>query len=81
MAVTGVQTCALPISVQRKVRDEISYVFDNEPMPYSVYFTTTGVAFHEGDLTEDSHGCIHLSNPEAMHFFDVLQPNDIVVTV
>ncbi|MFD5867512.1 L,D-transpeptidase [Corynebacterium sp. NPDC060344] len=66
--------------VQRKVRDEISYVFDNEPMPYSVYFTTTGVAFHEGDLTEDSHGCIHLSNLEAVHYFEVLQPNDIVVT-
>ena len=77
----GYETPRGEFTVQRKVRDEISYVFDNEPMPYSVYFTTTGVAFHEGDLTEDSHGCIHLSNPEAMHFFDVLQPNDIVVTI
>lgn len=68
-------------TVQRKVRDEISYVFNNEPMPFSVYFTTTGVAFHEGDLTEDSHGCIHLSHEEATHFFGVLQPNDIVVVM
>lgn len=67
-------------TVQRKVRDEISYVFENEPMPFSVYFTTTGVAFHQGDLTQDSHGCIHLSEPDAAHFFDVLKPNDVVVT-
>ena len=77
----GYETPRGEFTVQRKVRDEISYVFDNEPMPFSVYFTTTGVAFHEGDLTQDSHGCIHLSHQDAVHFFDVLEPNDIVVTI
>lgn len=77
----GYETPRGEFTVQRKVRDEISYVFDNEPMPFSVYFTTTGIAFHEGDLTQDSHGCIHLSHQDAVHFFDVLEPNDIVVTI
>ena len=50
-------------------------------MPFSVYFTELGVAFHEGSLEDQSHGCIHLSNEDAVHFFDVLQPSDIVVVV
>lgn len=66
--------------VLRKIRDEISYVYDNEPMPYTVYFTNTGVAFHQGPLDQDSHGCLHLSHVEAVHFFDVLHEGDIVAT-
>ena len=49
-------------------------------MPFSVYFTHPA-GLPRGHLTQDSHGCIHLSHQDAGHFFDVLEPNDIVVTI
>ena len=77
----GHETPRGEFTVLRKVRDEVSYVYNLEPMPFSVYFTELGVAFHEGSLEDQSHGCIHLSNEDAVHFFDVLQPSDNVVVV
>ncbi|MFF0145924.1 L,D-transpeptidase-like protein [Amycolatopsis sulphurea] len=53
----------------------------NAPMPYSVFFTTTGVAFHEGSLNVQSHGCVHLSHEDAVAFFDYLRPSDVVEVV
>jgi lipoprotein-anchoring transpeptidase ErfK/SrfK len=43
------------------------------PMPYSVFFTNTGVAFHEGDLGAESLGCVHLQHDAAVTFFNTLQ--------
>jgi hypothetical protein len=43
------------------------------PMPYSVFFTNTGVAFHEGDLGNESLGCVHLEHDAAVAFFNFLQ--------
>lgn len=42
------------------------------PMPHSVFFAEGGIAFHEGSLTEQSHGCVHLSPHAATIFFDAL---------
>jgi L,D-transpeptidase catalytic domain len=53
----------------------------NGPMPYSVFFTDTGIAFHEGDLGVPSHGCIHLSHAAAVKFFDTLEPGNVVTVV
>ncbi|WJY94069.1 hypothetical protein CFELI_02135 [Corynebacterium felinum] len=64
--------------VLRKVRHEVSYIFDNAPMPYSIYFTTTGVAFHEGDVNLWSHGCIHLNHQDAVTFWNNLHIGDVV---
>ncbi|MCI1255121.1 MAG: L,D-transpeptidase [Corynebacterium provencense] len=64
--------------VTYKVRDEVSREFNNAPMPYSVYFTNSGHAFHEGDPDVESAGCIHLSGPDAVAFFDALEPGDEV---
>lgn len=64
--------------VTRKVREEISHEFGDAPMPYSVYFTDTGVAFHEGEVGVPSAGCIHLSGPDAEEFFNELQVGDMV---
>ncbi|MEZ2121659.1 MULTISPECIES: L,D-transpeptidase [unclassified Corynebacterium] len=64
--------------VNRKVRHEISREFNNAPMPYSVYFTNTGIAFHEGDVNLWSHGCIHLNHDDAVRYFDTLQVGDMV---
>ncbi|MDO4610708.1 L,D-transpeptidase [Corynebacterium sp.] len=65
--------------VTRKVKDEVSHEFNNAPMPYSVYFTNNGHAFHEGSLQHMSHGCIHLSHEAAVKFFEHLQVGDEVV--
>lgn len=66
--------------VQWKDIDHYSKQF-NGPMPYSVFFTTTGIAFHQGSLKVKSHGCVHLSKPAAVIFFNTLQPGDIVQVV
>ena len=64
--------------VLRKVKDEVSHEFNNAPMPYSVYFTNSGMAFHEGSLNRESAGCIHLSHQDAEHYFNTLQVGDDV---
>jgi hypothetical protein len=49
------------------------------PMPYSVFFASGGIAFHEGPLDVPSHGCVHLTHGDAQAFFAALQPGDEVV--
>ncbi|OLF15679.1 hypothetical protein BU204_20655 [Actinophytocola xanthii] len=48
------------------------------PMPYSVFFAPGGIAFHQGDLATDSHGCVRLSMAAARAFFTSLQPGETV---
>ena len=60
--------------------DHLSSEFDNAPMPYSVFFNG-GIAFHEGSLVDESHGCIHLSNAAASTYYDALQVGDVVQVV
>ncbi|MBW4719213.1 L,D-transpeptidase [Saccharothrix obliqua] len=76
----GFETPTGTFSVLRKVKDEWSKPY-NAPMPYSVYFTDNGIAFHEGSLTEQSHGCVHLSHEAAVTFFDNLFPGEQVQVV
>ncbi|WKD59821.1 L,D-transpeptidase [Corynebacterium caspium] len=64
--------------VNRKVRHEISRLFNDAPMPYSVYFTHTGIAFHQGDVRLLSHGCIHLRSQDAAEYFSRLNIGDEV---
>lgn len=59
-------------NVQWKDRDHRSHEYNNAPMPYSVFFTTTGVAFHEGSLQRQSAGCVHLGHDAAVTFFNQL---------
>jgi lipoprotein-anchoring transpeptidase ErfK/SrfK len=66
--------------VQYKDIDHYSEQY-NGAMPYSVFFTTTGVAFHEGSLTRKSHGCVHLSHQDAVTFYRSLHPGDEVQVV
>lgn len=74
----GHETVRGPHHVLRHVRHDHSIPFDS-PMPYSTYFTTSGIAFHEGRLDEPSHGCIHLGHHAAAHFFEHLRVGDEVV--
>jgi len=48
------------------------------PMPYSVFFAPGGIAFHEGDIGTDSHGCVRLTMAAARTFFRSLRPGEIV---
>lgn len=64
--------------VNRKVRDEISYEFGNAPMPYAVYFTYNGIAFHQGDPAYLSHGCIRMDRDAAITYYNNLQIGDKV---
>lgn len=64
--------------VTRKVKDEISYEFNNAPMPYSVYFTHNGIAFHAGRIDWLSHGCVHLLYEDSAAFFNDLKVGEMV---
>lgn len=74
----GYETTRGTHHVLRHVRHDHSIPFDS-PMPYSTYFTTSGIAFHAGRLDEPSHGCIHLGHHAATHFFEQLKVGDEVV--
>ena len=74
----GWETPTGTYQVTRKVRHEVSRLFNNAPMPYSVYFVG-GIAFHEGDPNVDSHGCIHLEQPAAATYFERLEVGETVV--
>ena len=47
-------------------------------MPYSVFFASGGIAFHEGPVDEPSHGCVHLPAGAAAAFFAALERGDRV---
>lgn len=64
-----------------KDKNHRSSEFHNAPMPYSVFFTNTGIAFHEGSLSKASAGCIHLSHTAATTFFNKLSVGQVVQVV
>lgn len=66
--------------VQWKDIDHRSKQFNNAPMNYSVFFTN-GIAFHEGDLNEQSNGCVHLSTAAAKKFYETLDVGDAVQVI
>ena len=74
----GQETPRGMFTVTRKVKDEISYEFGNAPMPYAVYFTNNGHAFHQGTTNVQSAGCVRMNGEAARTFFNYLQPGDKV---
>ncbi|MDY6050291.1 MAG: L,D-transpeptidase family protein [Corynebacterium sp.] len=74
----GYDTPSGMTTVKYQVKDEVSRIFNNAPMPYSTYITNDGVAFHAGSPYILSHGCIHLNYGDAVHFFNTLKPGDLV---
>ncbi|MGO1948130.1 MAG: L,D-transpeptidase [Mycobacteriaceae bacterium] len=75
---SGQDTPRGSFAVQYKVKDEVSREFNNAPMPYAVYFTLNGHAFHQGTLDSQSAGCVRLNNQDAVTYFNALQPGDQV---
>lgn len=76
----GYETPPGVFSVTFKNKDHRSSIYNNAPMPYSVFFNG-GIAFHEGDLESQSHGCVRLAHEPAKTFFYELEPSDIVEVV
>lgn len=75
----GFRTPPGTFSVDFHSRDHVSSIYD-APMPYSVFFNG-GIAFHQGSLSQLSHGCIHLSRSAAREFFGSLDRGDTVQVV
>ena len=76
----GFETPLGNFPVLRKVKDEWSRPY-NASMPWSTYFTESGIAFHEGSLTVPSHGCIHLDPQAAKYYFQNLSIGETVQVV
>jgi hypothetical protein len=66
--------------VTYKDQNHLSTLFNDAPMPYSVFFNG-GIAFHQGSVRVLSHGCIHLPAAAARAFFANLRPGDLVQVV
>lgn len=71
----GYRTPTGTFTVKFKDKDYWSKQFDG-PMPYSVFFTWQGHAFHYGSVQTQSHGCIRNTLTPAKKFFWHLQPGD-----
>ncbi len=74
------------LRVYRKAADHASQEFplDNgqpAPMPWSVFFQDGGIAFHGGDLDDETAGCVRLGAADAKAWFDYLQVGDQVQVV
>lgn len=52
--------------------------FGGAPMPFAVFFAQGGIGFHEGTLQTPSAGCVRLTRPDAIEFYDHLQVDDAV---
>jgi lipoprotein-anchoring transpeptidase ErfK/SrfK len=52
----------------------------HEPMPWATFFAAGGIAFHGGSLTRWSHGCVHLTTPNA-HYYNEHLPIGAEVVV
>jgi lipoprotein-anchoring transpeptidase ErfK/SrfK len=63
-----------------KHRHHRSSLFNNAPMPYSVFYNGDE-AFHQGSTTDRSHGCVHLSKRAAQVFYHTLHVDDVVQIV
>jgi hypothetical protein len=76
----GYRTPAGTFTVGWKDIDHKSHEFNEAPMPFSVFFNG-GIAFHQGSLSAESHGCIHLSRAAAETYFNGLSVGDKVQVV
>jgi len=76
----GYRTPPGTFSVGWKDIDHLSREFNNAPMPFSVFFNG-GIAFHQGSLSQESHGCIHLGPDAAETYYNSLSVGDKVQVV
>ncbi len=75
----GYRTPPGTFRVSFKSRDHVSSIY-HAKMPYSVFFNG-GIAFHQGSLRSQSHGCVRLPRAAAKKFFGELNRGDVVQVV
>jgi lipoprotein-anchoring transpeptidase ErfK/SrfK len=75
----GFRTPPGTFRVTFKNQDHVSSIFGGA-MPYSVFFNG-GIAFHQGNIKQQSHGCIRMTNDAARTFFGKLGRGDVVQVV
>jgi hypothetical protein len=75
----GYRTPPGTFRVTFKSRHHVSSIY-NVPMPYAVFFNR-GIAFHQGNTANRSHGCIRLSRSAAQTFFNSLARGNVVQVV
>lgn len=57
-----------------------STMWNDAPMPYPLFFTTSGHALH-ADPLEPSHGCIHIPNINTMRYINQTIPIGAVMSI
>ena len=67
-------------------KDHRSQEWDDAPMPYSIFFTASGVAVHGTNDTRRlgraaSHGCVRLSVAHAAMLWDVVKRESVSNTI
>jgi lipoprotein-anchoring transpeptidase ErfK/SrfK len=67
-------------------KDHRSKEYDNAPMPYAIFFTTTGAAVHGTYETRHlgraaSHGCVRLSVKNAATLWNLVSTESVYSTV
>ena len=77
----GYRTPAGTFKVLWKNRHHRSKTYNNAPMPYAVFFTNSGIAFHQGSLSGQSHGCVRMGQNAAATFFKNLSVGQVVQVV
>lgn len=75
----GYRTRSGTFRVQFKSRDHVSSIYD-VAMPNAVFFNGN-IAFHQGQLSGGSHGCVRLSKAASKVFFASLSRGDVVQVV
>lgn len=73
----GERTPAGEFAVFWRDKNHKSSLFNDAPMPNSVFFNGD-IAFHEGSLRVESNGCVHLSAAASEAFFNTLRVGDTV---
>lgn len=76
----GYRTPTGTFPVAWKDKEHTSSIYGS-PMPFSVFFATGGIAFHQGDVHSSSHGCVRLTRADAAKFFRHLHVGDLVQVV
>lgn len=72
----GLRTRQGTFRVFWKHQNHVSSIYGS-PMPNSIFFDG-GIAFHQGSLSEQSHGCVHLSWDASKAFWNFLRNGDSV---
>ncbi|MDD7967867.1 L,D-transpeptidase [Actinomycetospora lemnae] len=74
----GKETPTGMFAVQRKEEVHLSKEYDGARMPWAVFFDDNGRAFHGGDPSRQSAGCVRMADPDAQAFFNGLEVYDKV---